>query len=107
MRYLILNQSDDVVENVIIGPDDDIFGADQDRWIKCPSSIDNTIPPAGIGMIYLREQNRFAFPSPFPSWTYSTSQNCWIPPVEFPSDPADAGTYSWDEKDQIWKLDSP
>ena len=65
---------------------------------------------AGIGYTYDRAHDVFYPPSPYPSWSISSSTNwTWKPPVAMPSD-AGTGTppkaYRWDEATTSWVVQS-
>ena len=39
---------------------------------------------AGIGYIYRADDDEFTTPSPFPSWSWSSVEKVWVPPVPYP-----------------------
>jgi hypothetical protein len=56
---------------------------------------------AGIGFHYLREDDRFVVPQPFPSWTLNRTSWTWEAPTLYPND---GGMYKWVEDDLNWQL---
>lgn len=54
---------------------------------------------AGIGSVYLPEENVFTSPQPFPSWTLD-SNNEWQAPTPKPDED---GFWYWDEAEQKWQ----
>jgi len=53
---------------------------------------------AGIGSVYVSEQDIFTAPQPYPSWTLD-SNNEWQAPT---SKPEEDGFWYWDEATQQW-----
>jgi hypothetical protein len=54
---------------------------------------------AGIGYIYDSTHDVFYPPSPYPSWTLSSSTWTWNAPVPYPSG---GGSYTWNEATKSW-----
>jgi hypothetical protein len=62
---------------------------------------------AGIGYIWDPDNNIFYQEQPFPSWTLNTTKAIWDPPVAYPNDKNEDGTYkryTWNESNQSWDL---
>jgi hypothetical protein len=53
---------------------------------------------AGVGFLYLEDEDIFVEPQPFPSWVLSVGQARWNAPVEPPA----TGLYVWDEESGAW-----
>lgn len=54
---------------------------------------------AGVGMRYYRDQDVFARPQPFPSWSLNRNGD-WEAPVPLPDGNPDR--WKWDEDSQSW-----
>jgi hypothetical protein len=54
---------------------------------------------AGIGSVYVPEEDIFTSPQPFVSWTLD-SNNKWQAPVPKPSE---SGWWEWNETEQKWQ----
>jgi hypothetical protein len=54
---------------------------------------------AGIGSVYVSEQDIFTTPQPFSSWQLDSNFE-WQAPV---SKPLEDGFWVWDETEQVWK----
>lgn len=52
---------------------------------------------AGIGYKYLKDDDVFIAPQPYPSWTMDENYD-WQPPIPEPKE----GLYSWDEESGQW-----
>lgn len=57
---------------------------------------------AGIGFIYLEDDDVFISPSPYPSWILNKDNYTWQPPIPKP----DSGAWVWDEDSKQWVEDS-
>jgi hypothetical protein len=55
---------------------------------------------AGIGFIYDAELDAFYPPSPFPSWTLSTTTYSWQAPTPMPE--LEGKFYTWNEDKLLW-----
>lgn len=53
---------------------------------------------AGVGFVYLEDEDIFVPPQPFPSWVLSVEDAQWQAPVAHPGD----GLYLWDEEAGNW-----
>jgi hypothetical protein len=53
---------------------------------------------AGIGFTYSESEDCFIPPKPFPSFVWDSTNKKWDPPVAYPSE----GRHTWDEENQTW-----
>jgi len=91
-----------IVTQVIVADQDFIdSGAvgDPASWIQ--TSYNNRIRNvyAGIGYLYLPEQDIFIAPKPFVSWSFDVESLTWKAPIEKPTDDKN---YIWNEESLSW-----
>ena len=83
----------------------DLLGADT-NWVQTSYNNNMRFTYAGIGNIYLADQNVFLPQKPFPSWVLNTSTWVWDAPVALPSDHGinndKVVMYDWDEDSTSW-----
>jgi hypothetical protein len=114
MAHFAKINSDNVVENVLVVPDEqehrgqEFLAVDLQqggRWVQ--TSYNNRIRHryAGIGMIYDEANDVFTYAQPFPSWTYNLETFGWDAPTPCPS--FEPPGYSWDETAQQWIARTP
>ena len=118
MAHYALLDENNVVTQVIVGPDENLDGVDWEQNYAdlynqtCKRTSYNTKGGqhldggtafrknyAGIGYTYDYARDAFIPPKPFPSWTLNANTCLWDPPVEMPSD---GKLYLWDEENQTW-----
>ncbi len=92
-----------VVQRVIVAEQDFIntgVVGDSFNWIQTSYNDNFRKQFAPVGGKYLKANDVFVQPQPYPSWTLDENFD-WQPPVALP---ADAGTvsYDWDEAAQLW-----
>ena len=56
---------------------------------------------AGKGYTYYPEQDVFARPQLYPSWTMDANGE-WQPPTPMPTDGTDTMFYEWNEENGVW-----
>jgi hypothetical protein len=123
MAHYAYIDENNIVTNVIVGPDEGTEPEGIDSWEAYFSSKGkgkalrtsyNTYENAhinggepfrknfaGIGFSYDEENDAFIAPQPFPSWTLNAETFVWDPPVPAPED---GQAYDWDEESLSWVL---
>lgn len=111
-HYAFLDENN-IVTEVIVGIDETelIEGLDPETWYgnfrgqKCVRTSYNAKirgKYAGIGDLYIEDEDIFAGAQPYPSWTRVGS--FWKAPVDMP---LDGNLYFWDEETKQWILYEP
>ena len=119
MAHYALLDENNVVTQVIVGPDENLDGIDWEQNYAnlynqtCKRTSYNTYGNehklggtpfrgtyAGQGFIYDTENDVFYPPQPYPSWTLSADW-LWEAPVEYPDD---GNFYNWNEETTSWDL---
>lgn len=97
-----------VVIQVTVGDNNDPNGDEGYKWLVdnlggtwVKTSYNATFGKkfAGIGDTYAPSTGNFKPPKTFPSWKWSNTEWCWIPPVDYPTD---GKNYDWDETAVAW-----
>lgn len=115
MHFASLND-DNIVTNVIVISEDDVFKAKGiitektaseycsellgGRWIQTWFDGSKRVRYAGIGMKYFEEYDGFGqVEQPYPSWSFDTSVLAYVPPIP---PPTELGLWEWNEDGQNW-----
>lgn len=113
-HYAFLDENN-IVTQVIVGRNEDeaVDGiSDWEKYYgellgqKCVrTSYNHNIRKqyAGIGFVYLEEQDIFITPQPYPSWTTDETGE-WVAPVPYPTD--NSHFWVWSEEEQNWVADA-
>ena len=130
MAHYALLDENNIVTQVIVGPDENLDGVDWEQNYAnlysqtCKRTSYNTYGNqhkldgtpfrgnyAGKGDVYDTVNDVFYAPQPYPSWTLNTNVWGWEAPVERPTlseEEINAGKYySWNEETTSWELQTP
>jgi hypothetical protein len=105
-HYAEIDENNVVLRVVVGNPDlDDNEGLKEitkllgGTWIQTSYNASIRGKYAGSGDIYLKDEDIFIEPQPFPSWTRKGSH--WYPPTD---KPLDGKIYQWNEENKSWQL---
>jgi hypothetical protein len=105
LRVLVVNNTDIIdeqgneSEQIGINFLKKLFG-EETNWIQ--TSYNNKFRGryAGIGFVYVTDQDRFMPPQPYPSWTFNEEVYDYVSPVPCPEDGKE---YYWNESAKTWE----
>ena len=108
MAHFAELDADNLVLRVIVVADEheadgvnwcaDILGG---TWIQTSYNANIRGKFASIGDKYDPVASKFVPQKEFPSWVWDDANECWIPPIPWPTD--NVGPYRWDEESVSWK----
>jgi hypothetical protein len=119
MAHYAFLDSNNVVNEVIVGKDESDTTHDWEKWYGefrgqvCKRTSYNTLGDvhigggvpfrknyAGIGFTYDEQRDAFIPPKPYPSWVLDEAKCQWEAPIFMPNDDK---PYVWDEASTSWQ----
>jgi hypothetical protein len=108
LRVHVVNDSDtqdengNEIESIGIKFCEDTWGG---RWLQTSYNANMRKNYAGIGYVYVEEDDVFIPAKPFDSWSYDSEIQDWNSPTPIPTfDIEENQKYLWDEEEQEWVL---